>query len=145
MAMMTASLAKVSFDQTQAVDQRFIELLKAINPAGIMKRKIQNIFIAYVLLSASSIAHAEGSLLKELGSLIGNLGTGVGEEIGNSMAKQQPQWITIEPGSKEECIAKAGGVLNNTYMRCRNGRQEQVRIGADGKKVVLNERPIPTH
>lgn len=110
-----------------------------------MKRKIQNIFIAYVLLSASSLAHAEGSLLKELGSLIGNFGSGVGEEIGNSMAKQQPQWITIEPGSKEECIAKAGGVLNNTYMRCRNGRQEQVRIGADGKKVVLNERPIPTH
>jgi hypothetical protein len=110
-----------------------------------MTMKKRYLVIAFLSLSATSLAHAEGSLLKELGGLIGNFGTGVGEEIGNSMAKQQPQWITIEPGSKEECIAKAGGVLNNTYMRCRNGRQEQVRIGADGKTVVPNERPIPTH
>ena len=113
--------------------------------ADIMKRKTLNFFMAYVLLSASSLAHAEGSLLKELGGLIGKFGTGVGEEIGSSMAKQQPHWITIEPGTKEECIAKASGVLNNTYMRCRNGRQEFVRFDANGNKVVLNERPIPTN
>lgn len=109
-------------------------------------KKIHWYFVIAVLsLSATTLAHAEQSLLRELGSLFGRFGTGVGEEIGNSMAKQQPQWITIEPGSKEECIAKAGGVLNNTYMRCRNGRQELVRFDTDGKKIVLNERPIPTN
>lgn len=110
-----------------------------------MKKIFWHFVIAFPLLSATSLARAEESFLKELGGLIGKFGTGVGEEIGSSMAKQQPHWITIEPGTKEECIAKAGGVLNNTYMRCRNGRQEFVRFDADGNKVVLNERPIPTN
>jgi len=101
--------------------------------------------MAFLLPQATSLALAEESLIKGLGKLLGQFGTGVAEEVGAGMAKQQPHWITIEPGSKEECIAKAGGVLNNTYMRCRNGRQEFVRFDADGNKVVLNERPIPTN
>lgn len=105
---------------------------------------IKNIFIAYALLSAPSLCHAD-SIVQSIGNAIGEFGAGVGSGVGNAITSQQPQWITINPRPKKECIAEAGGVINAVYMRCRNGRQELVRFDENRNKVVLNERSIPMH
>jgi hypothetical protein len=89
------------------------------------------------------------SVPRTAGKVVGEFGAGVGEAIGTSVAKgvavQQPQWITVHPKSKEECLKESGGTINPVFVRCRNGRQEFVRLDANGNKAVLNERPIPMH
>lgn len=54
-----------------------------------------------------------------------------------------PQWETIQPRSKEDCIRESGGVLNNAFVRCRNGRQESVTYDRAGRRKIHQERPIP--
>lgn len=55
----------------------------------------------------------------------------------------QPRWETIPARPVKECLAEQGGVINAAVMRCRNGRQEFVRIDGAGNRHVLSERPIP--
>jgi len=105
---------------------------------------IKKLVIAYVLLLSPTLGLAD-SIARSIGNVFGEFGAGVGTGLTNPIAAQQPQWITISPKSKEECFAESGKVLNAVYMRCRNGRQEFVRFDATGKKIVLNERPIPMH
>jgi len=72
-------------------------------------------------------------LARNAGRAVGEFGVGVGEVVGRGVARSvadlQPEWITIEPRPKEDCLAASGGELNNTYLRCRNGRQQQARAG----------------
>ncbi len=109
---------------------------------------IKNLVIVYFLLLLPTISHAD-SVARSIGNAIGEFGAGVGEVVGaglgKSVSSQQPQWITITPRSKEDCFAESGKVINAVYMRCRNGRQEFVRFDANGKKIVLSERPIPLY
>jgi hypothetical protein len=109
---------------------------------------IKNLVIAYALFLSPTISLAD-SVARSIGNVIGEFSTGVGEAVGANMRKaitsQQPQWITINPRPKEECLAESGKVINAVYMRCRNGRQEYVRFDANGKKTVLSERPIPLY
>lgn len=83
-----------------------------------------------------------GDVSRNIGRAAGQFGAGVAESVTDST---RVEWITIEPRSREECIAASNGVLDRMYMRCRNGRQEMVRFDAKGRKVVISERPIPTH
>lgn len=82
---------------------------------------------------------------KSMGELVGEAGGSVASGIKKSMQSNEPQWITIEPKSKETCLKESGGTLDHTYMRCRNGRQEYVRFDTNGQKVVLSERAIPAY
>ncbi|WP_333857171.1 hypothetical protein [Denitromonas sp.] len=97
------------------------------------------------LLAVLSAGASAESVLHAAGKALGQISTGVAEGITQPMRDAQPEWITIAPKSKQECIAESGGELNTIYMRCRNGRQEYVRHDADGQKRVLSERPIPQH
>ncbi len=87
------------------------------------------------------------SVAREAGKVVGEFGAGVGEAamdpMRQSLETMQPQWITIPPRSKEECMAESGGVVNPIFMRCRNGWQEHVRYDRAGNKKVLSERAIP--
>ena len=109
-----------------------------------MVRKL--VVACLVVLSVPTVGFAE-SVAHGAGKAVGEFGAGVGEAVANGVSKglasMQPQWITIAPRSKDECLAESGGVLNKMYMRCRDGRQEYVRYDANGNKIVLNERPIP--
>ena len=106
------------------------------------KPMIKKFVIAYVLLSSPTSGFAD-TIAHSIGNIFGEFGAGVGASVTNTIASQQPQWITISPKSKEECIAESGKVINSVYIRCRNGRQEFARFDANGKKIVLSERPIP--
>ncbi len=105
-------------------------------------------FIAVCMIFGLPASALGDSLARNAGKVIGEFGAGIGEQVGQSltksMASMQPEWITIMPRSKEECLVEAGGELNAIFMRCRNGRQEYVRYDANGKKMVLNERSIPS-
>ena len=87
------------------------------------------------------------SAARQAGKAAGEFGAGVGEAIGEGiyqgMAPLQPEWVTVPPRSKEECLAESGGVVNPVFVRCRNGRQEYVRTDRQGNRSVLRERPIP--
>jgi len=100
----------------------------------------------WIALALPLTASAD-NLAREAGRTVGEFGAGVGEAVGRGVARSiqdmQPHWVTVEPRPKSECLAEAGGELNRTYMRCRNGRQEYVRLDAQGNKRVLSERPIP--
>lgn len=102
--------------------------------------------LALLLMSLSAVAQA-GSAAREAGRTAGDFGVGVGEAVGAGVARSfenlQPQWITINPRSKEECLKESSGVVNPVYVRCRNGHQEFVQYDAAGNKKVLSERPIP--
>lgn len=112
------------------------------NKTSIMTTK--NILLTCSLILMSTLAYGD-SIPEKLGRFIGQFGSGVGKEVSKQTFSNQPQWITIPPRSKEECIKESGNVLNTIYMRCRHGRQEYVRYDANGKKIVLQERPIPLH
>jgi len=66
-------------------------------------------------------------------------------DITEAVSSMQPHWETIPPKSKEECLKESGGSINNVYVRCRNGRQEYVRINANGERLVVQERAIPAN
>lgn len=91
-----------------------------------------------VCLICASVVHAQ-SISQELGKEAGRFGKGVAQSI----MDLQPHWETIEPRSKEECLKESGGVLDNRFVRCRNGRQEWVRYDTEGRRKVLQVRAIP--
>lgn len=95
-----------------------------------------------VIAMALGCTVAAADVARSAGRAAGSFGAGAAESI---MEATEAQWITIAPRSKEECLEESGGVLNATFLRCRNGRQEQVRYDRQGNKRVLRERPIPTH
>lgn len=101
---------------------------------------VKQLFVICALASTTCAVSAD--VAREAGRAAGRFGAGMAESINEAT---QAQWITIEPRSREECLAESGGVLNNMFVRCRNGRQELVRFDSKGNKVVLSERPIPTH
>ncbi|GAB3674143.1 hypothetical protein [Salinisphaera aquimarina] len=78
-----------------------------------------------------------------MGRVFGSFGAGVGEAAVQPLRDRQAHWITIEPRSREDCLAASKGVVNATYVRCRHGRQELTRFDGAGNRVVLSERPIP--
>lgn len=82
---------------------------------------------------------AAESTVYQLGRQVGIFGKGLVHES----LSLEPEWETVEPRSREACLAESGGVLDVRYMRCRNGRQEWVRYDPDGRRRVLRERPIP--
>ncbi len=102
--------------------------------------------IALAPLSAVP-AYAQGPA-RDAGRAVGEFGAGVGEVVGEGVMRgatgSQPEWITVKPRSKDECMAESGGVVDPTFMRCRNGYQEYVQVGRNGERKVLRERPIPT-
>lgn len=98
------------------------------------------LFALTLVVSSHTFAQ---SAAHQAGKVLGEFGAGVGSGVAQGMQSMQPQWITIHPRSKQECIAESGGVLNTTYARCRNGRQELVRFDAKGNKIILSERSIP--
>lgn len=95
------------------------------------------VYFAVLIVLASGV-HAQ-SISQEVGKEVGRFGKGVAQ----SVMDLQPHWETIEPRSKEECLSDSGGVLDNRFMRCRNGRQEWVRYDTEGRRKVLRVRPIP--
>lgn len=101
--------------------------------------------IPLLLAALSATAHAESGAVRAAGEAIGELAAGAARALTGPLADGRPEWITIAPRSKEDCIAASGGILNSVYMRCRNGRQEYVKHDADGGRRVLAERPIPRH
>jgi len=104
------------------------------------------VLMVAVALLTSNPAWADSSA-RSAGKAVGEFGAGVGEAVGEGLTKglsqMQPQWITVQPRSKDECLAESGGVVNPVFVRCRNGRQEFVRFDASGNKIVLSERSIP--
>lgn len=119
--------------------------------AGIIGDRLmsfRHLLTAAVLAMFAPAMHAQ-SAAREAGKAVGQFGAGVGEAVTQPMREQvqsmQPEWITIAPRSKAECMAESGGVVNTTFMRCRNGWQEYVRHDAAGNKKVISERAIPQH
>lgn len=101
------------------------------------------IYAAIVSAGAiTSSAHAE-SAAEYLGRQLGTFSGSAGTAAMVPLADAQPQWITIQPRSKADCLAASNQVLNERYLRCRRGWQEYARLDAAGRKVVLSERPIP--
>ena len=98
-------------------------------------------FVAIACLMLSSTAFAQPDVVRSVGRLAGQFGVGVTDTIRDS----QPQWETIRPKSKDECLKASDGVFDNAFVRCRNGRQEQVQYNSKNERMVLRERPIPVN
>lgn len=100
-----------------------------------------------MLLSAPVVVVHAQSVANEAGKAVGQFGAGVGQAVGEGVSQglhaTQPEWITVAPRSKDECMAESGGVVNTMFMRCRNGWQEYVRYDAAGNKKVIRERTLP--
>lgn len=122
-------------------------LMDKINEITLIRRQLVDRKEKPVELVSGGVntENEQGGMAHGVSNVFGKFGAGVGAGLTNTIALQQPSWITINPKSKKECFAESGKVLNAIYMRCRNGRQEFVRFDATGKKIVLNERPIPMH
>ncbi|MCC2657082.1 MAG: hypothetical protein K0Q76_2190 [Panacagrimonas sp.] len=105
------------------------------------------VLATFVGLTASVPAYSQGAA-RDAGRAVGEFGAGVGEVVGEGVMKgatgSQAEWVTVKPRSKDECMTESGGVVDPTFMRCRNGYQEYVQVGRDGRRKVLRERPIPT-
>ena len=54
-----------------------------------------------------------------------------------------PQWETIHPKPKAECLQVSGGALNPAFVRCHYGIQELVTYDSKGNRKVIQERSIP--
>lgn len=106
----------------------------------ILKHRI--LFGLAIFASAAACAHAD-TVANAVGRVFGSFGAGVGQAATQPLRDSQPQWITIEPRGKEDCLAESHGVINSTYVRCRRGRQELTRFDAAGNQIVLSERAIP--
>lgn len=103
---------------------------------------VKKLVIAYFLILSPTVTHGD-SVTNNIGKFFGEFSAGVGNGVSKTIMSNQPQWITINPRLKKECLIESGNVLNTVYMRCRHGRQEYVRFDANGNKMVLNERSIP--
>lgn len=97
--------------------------------------------VAIACLMFSSAAMAQSDVMRSIGRVTSQFGIGVTDSIRDS----QPQWETIRAKSKQECLQESGGVLDNAFVRCRNGRQEYVQYNSKNERMVLRERPIPAH
>lgn len=97
--------------------------------------------LAIACLMFSSVAFAQSDVARSVGRVAGQFGVGVTDTIRDS----QPQWETIRAKSKDECLKESGGVLDNAFVRCRNGRQEYVQYNSKNERMVLRERPIPVN
>ena len=53
-----------------------------------------------------------------------------------------PRWVTIPPGERAACLKRAGGELNAEFVQCRAGRRELVRTEYDGRRTVLEVKPL---
>lgn len=95
--------------------------------------------LALALVLASGTSAAQG-VANQAGRVLGDFSAGA---MGAATDSLHAEWVTIPPRSKEECMAESGGVVNPVFMRCRNGRQEQVRTDSRGNRHVVRERPIP--
>ena len=104
--------------------------------------------MAISVVSQSAVPVFAQGAARDAGRAVGEFGAGDGEVVGEGVMRgatgSQPQWITVKPRSKDECRVESGGVVDPTFMRCRNGYQEYVQVGRDGTRKVLRERPIPT-
>ena len=97
--------------------------------------------IAIACLALTSAAFAHDGIFRDAGRTAGQFGAGVVDSIRDS----QPRWETIPGRAKAECLEESGGVLNNAFLRCRNGRQEYVQYSSKNERMVLRERPIPSN
>ena len=95
--------------------------------------------IVIVRLMFSLMAFAQSDVVRGAGRLAGQFGVGITDTIRDN----QPHWETIPAKSKAECLKESNGVLNNQFVRCRNGRQEYVQYNSKNERMVLRERPIP--
>lgn len=106
----------------------------------------RSVLIAAAIAVLPLCAFAD-SASRQAGRAVGQFGAGVGEAVTegmlDSLNAMQPQWITVVPRSKQDCLKESGGVVNSLFMRCRNGYQEYVRFDRNGNKIVLGERAIP--
>jgi len=102
----------------------------------------QIVFGLVIFASTATCAYADGPA-NALGRAFGSFGAGVGQAAIQPLRDSQPQWITVKPRAKEDCLAETDGVINSTFVRCRHGRQELTRFDAAGNRVVLSERRIP--
>jgi hypothetical protein len=100
------------------------------------------LFALAIFASTATCAYADG-VANTVGRVFGSFGAGVGQAATQPLRDSQPQWLTIKPRAKEDCLAESNGVINSTYVRCRRGRQELTRFDAAGNRVVLSERAIP--
>ena len=92
------------------------------------------------LMIAPQISFAQSpslpeAVIKALGESAGLAGRHISEESFGT-------WIQVDPQSKEACLAKTSGVVNKTYMRCRNGYQALMRKSGD-RLIVERYRNIP--
>lgn len=105
------------------------------------------ILCALMLLSCDRNYEADGSMARAAGKQLGEFGAGVGEAamepMKQGLLESQPHWETIEPKTKEACFELTNGVVDEQFLRCRNGWQEYVRTDANGQRKVLQHRPIP--
>lgn len=99
------------------------------------------ISLAAGLLVFTLACTANADVVRGAGRVAGSFGVGVTDAIRDT----QPSWETIAAKSKDECLKDSGGVLDNAFVRCRNGRQEYVQYNSKGERMVLRERPIPMH
>lgn len=99
--------------------------------------------VGILMTAVVELASAEETLSRQAGKSVGEFGVGVGQAIGSGLADgMHLEWETVAPRSKEQCLLESGGVVNPVFVRCRNGRQEQVRY-SNGRRIVVRERPIP--
>jgi len=63
--------------------------------------------------------------------------------IMEQVAPLAPQWETIQPKSKTECLQASGGALNPVFVRCHYGYQALVTYDSKGHRKVIQDRPIP--
>lgn len=101
--------------------------------------------LAALFLVATSV-HAQ-SEARRAGKAVGEFSAGFGEAVGDGIQRGfedlQPEWVTVAPRTRAECLKVTGGVVNPQFVRCRNGWQEYVQYTASGRKRVLQERAIP--
>lgn len=100
-------------------------------------RRSTAVFLVLALSVGQAVAQGT---VNQAGRVLGDFSSGVTNGITENL---QSEWITVAPRSKDECMAESGGVVNPVFMRCRNGRQEQVRTDSRGNRKVIRERPIP--
>ncbi len=98
--------------------------------------------------SAAQPVFAESSetLPHQAGRALGEFSQGVAKPITDQWQQNildiQGHWETVPPRSKEECLQDSQGVINEYFVRCRNGYQQRVRVRPNGERVVVQERAI---
>lgn len=90
-------------------------------------------------------AYKTKKALEAFGEVIQSTSKGIQQNVITPLIPEiYTEWVTIKPRDREACKKESNGVLDDTYRRCRNGRQELIRV-SNGRRSVISERPIPTH